>query len=89
MSIFDNDEERRNRSLADALSTSLWRNVFPMAPAFSEPPTLADQLTQSIADDVTGAPPHWLSLGYGTDMASASSQDLFNEALNKRKSGLP
>lgn len=90
MSIFGNDDdERRSHSLADALSTSLWRNVFPMMPAFSEPPTIADQLTQAIADEVVDAPPHWLSLGYGTDIATAASQDLFNQALHKRKSGLP
>lgn len=88
MSIFD-DDERRGLSLADALSSSLWRDVFPMMPAFSEPPTMADQLTQSVADEIVDAPPHWLSLGYGTDLATPVSQDLFNEALHKRKSGLP
>ena len=88
MSIFD-DDERRGLSLADALSSSLWRDVFPMMPAFSEPPTMADQLTQSVADEIVDAPPHWLSLGYGTDIATPASQDLFNEALHKRKSGLP
>jgi len=88
MSIFD-DDERRGLSLADALSNSLWRDVFPMMPAFSEPPTIADQLTQSVADEIVDAPPHWLSLGYGTDIATPVSQDLFNEALHKRKTGLP
>jgi hypothetical protein len=88
MSIFD-DNERRGLSLADALSNSLWRKVFPLIPAFSEPPTMADQFTQSVADEVVDAPAHWLSLGYGTDFATPVSQDLFNEALQKRKSGLP
>ncbi len=82
MSCFD--EERRSRSLADALTTSMWREMFPFLPAWSQPPNQADMLTQAIADDVVGSPPpHWLSLGYGTDMTTAPSQDLYGEMLRR------
>jgi hypothetical protein len=85
MSIFDDDGEQRNRSLADALATSLLRDVFPLMPAWSEQPGQADLLTQAITDDVVGTPPNWLSLGYGTDVATPTAQDLFDEAMRSKR----
>lgn len=78
------DDDQRSRSLADALATSIWRDLFPFLPAWSQPPNQADLFTQAIADDVVGSSPHWLSLGYGTDMTSAQSQDLVGEAVRRR-----
>lgn len=83
MSIFDDDDERRSRSLAEALTTSMLRDVLPFVPAWSGPPNNADLITQAIADDLVGSKPHWLSLGYGTDMTTAPSQDLFSEMLRR------
>lgn len=79
----DSHEDRRSRSLADALATSMLREVFPFLPAWTEPPNQADLLTQGIADDIVGNPPHWLSLGYGTDMTTAPSQDLYSGAMKR------
>lgn len=84
MSIFDNDDdERRSRSLAEALATSMLREVCPFLPAWSERPGNADLITQAIADDLVGSQPHFLSLGYGTDLATPASQDLFTEMLRR------
>lgn len=86
MSIFDDDEdERRSRSLADALTTSMFRDVFPFMPAWSDQPGNADLITQAIADDMVGSSPHWLSLGYGTDMTIAEAQDLYAEMVRRKK----
>jgi|AGTN01.1.fsa_nt_gi hypothetical protein len=84
MSIFDDDdEERRSRSLADALATSMMRSVIPLMPAWSEQPGNADLITQAIADDAVGSPPHFPSFGNGTDIATPLSQDLFTEMLRR------
>ena len=41
--------------------------------------------TQPITDDVVGTPPNWLSLGYGTDVATPTAQDLFDEAMRSKR----
>lgn len=85
MSIHD-DDERRSLSLADALTTSLLRDVCPFLPAWSDRPNNADLITQAIADDTVGVSPHWLSLGHGTDMTTACAQDLYVEMLRRKPS---
>jgi len=85
MMSIDDDQERRSRSLAEALTTSLLRDVCPFLPAWSEPPSNADLITQAIADDVVGGRTHWLSLGYGTDMTTAPAQDFFTKMMRDQK----
>jgi len=89
MSIFDDDGERRSRSFAEALATSMIRRVCPLLPAWSDQPGNADLITQAIADDTVGdPPPHFPSFGNGTDIATPLSQDLFTEMLRRvRESG--
>lgn len=83
MSTFD-DDEKRSRSLADALSTSMMRSMFPLLPAWSgKQPGIADLTTQAIADDTVGSPPHFPSFGNGSDIATPLSQDLFTEMLRR------
>lgn len=85
MNVFDDDDERRSRSLADALSTSMMRSVCPLLPAWSGSPGTADLITQALADDAVDSPPHCPAFGYGTDIATPLAQDLFTEMLRRVK----